>query len=117
VATTYKILGQQAAAATTNAVLYTSPSVTQTVVSTVVISNSNASSRTFRLYVMSAADVVTYTSTVPQAQHYIAYDVTVGANDATALTLGITLGAGDVIGTYASAASSLAFSAYGAQIA
>lgn len=117
-ATTYKILGQQAAAATTNAVLYTSPAspATQTVISTILISNSNASGRTFRIYIMSAADVVTYGNTSPQSQHYIAYDVSVAANDTTALTLGITLGAGDVIGTYASAATSLAFSVYGAQV-
>jgi hypothetical protein len=47
---------------------------------------------------------------------YIAYDVTVGANDTTTLTLGITLATTDVITVYASSAT-VAFNAYGSEIA
>jgi hypothetical protein len=46
------------------------------------------------------------------AVHYVAYDVTVGASDTTALTLGITLATTDVITIYASTAT-LSFHAYG----
>ena len=45
-------------------------------------------------------------------QHYLAYDVTVGAADTTIITVGITLATTDVITIYASTAN-LAFSAFG----
>jgi hypothetical protein len=48
-------------------------------------------------------------------QHYIAYDVTVGANDTTPLTLGITLTATDVVTVYASTAD-LSFGIFGSEI-
>jgi hypothetical protein len=48
-------------------------------------------------------------------EHYIAYDSTVAANDSTMLTIGITLGATDVITVYASTAN-LSFSAFGSEI-
>ena len=48
-------------------------------------------------------------------QHYLAYDVTVGASDSTTLTLGITLAATDVITIYASTAN-LSFSVFGSEI-
>jgi hypothetical protein len=46
------------------------------------------------------------------AVHYVAYDVTVGAADTTALTLGITLATTDVVTVYASTAN-ISFHAYG----
>jgi hypothetical protein len=48
-------------------------------------------------------------------QHYIAYDVSVGASDSTTLTLGITLDAADVLEVYASTAN-LTFNAFGSEI-
>jgi hypothetical protein len=48
-------------------------------------------------------------------EHYIAYDSTVGANDSTMLTIGITLAATDVVTVYASTAN-LSFSAFGSEI-
>lgn len=108
-ATTYKVLGQSNPSATTATTLYTVPSSTQTVVSTVVVCNQAATAATFRIAVRPAGATLA-------AQHYVAYDVTVGANDSTALTLGITLGATDVITVYASSAT-LSFNAYGSEIA
>jgi len=46
---------------------------------------------------------------------YVAYDITVGASDSTALTLGITLGATDVITVYGSTAN-ISFTAFGSEI-
>jgi glucose-6-phosphate dehydrogenase assembly protein OpcA len=107
-ATNYKVLGQIASAATTAETLYTVPSATQTVVSTIVVTNRAAGARTYRIAVRPAgASLVN--------SHYIAYDVAIAANDATALTLGITLNATDVITVYASAAD-LTFSAFGSEI-
>ena len=108
-ATTYKVLGQSNPSATTVTTLYTVPSATQAVVSTIVIANLAATSATFRIAVRVAG------ATLANSQ-YVAYDVTVGASDSTALTLGITLGAADVVTVYASTAN-LTFTAFGSEIA
>ena len=108
-ATTYKVLGQSNPAATTATTLYTVPSATQAVVSTIVICNQAAAAATFRISVRPAGAAQT-------AAMYVAYDVTVGASDSTALTLGITLGAADVITVYGSTAT-LSFNAFGSEIA
>jgi hypothetical protein len=48
-------------------------------------------------------------------QHYVAYDVSVGANDSTTITLGITLAATDVI-TIRSTSANLSFNVFGSEI-
>jgi hypothetical protein len=106
--TNYKVLGQSAPSATTATTLYTVPSVTEAVVSSIVIANRDASSATYRIAIR--PDGATLAN-----EHYIAYDVTVGASDSTVLTLGITLDAADVVTIYASTAN-LSFSAYGSEI-
>lgn len=108
-ATTYKVLGQSNPSATTLTTLYTVPSATQAVVSSIVIANLAASSATFRIAVRPAG------ASIANSQ-YIAYDITVGASDSTVLTLGITLGATDVLSVYAST-TTVTFSAYGSEIA
>jgi glucose-6-phosphate dehydrogenase assembly protein OpcA len=108
-ATTYKVLGQSNPSATTLTTLYTVPSATQAVVSSIVIANLTTSAATFRIAVRPAG------ASIANAQ-YIAYDITLGASDSTCLTLGITLGATDVISVYGSTAN-IAFSAYGSEIA
>ena len=108
-ATTYKVLGQSIPAATTQATLYTVPSATQAVVSSIVICNQATSAATFRLAIrVNGATLAT--------SQYIAYDVTVGASDSTVLTMGLTLGAADLLTVYASTAT-VSFSAYGSEIA
>lgn len=108
-ATTYKVLGQSNPSATTATTLYTVPSATQAVVSTIVIANLTSTAATFRVAIRVAG------ATLANSQ-YVAYDITVGASDSTALTLGITLGAADVITVYASTAN-LTFTAFGSEIA
>ena len=108
-ATTYKVLGQSNPAATTATTLYTVPSATNAVVSTIVIANLAATAATYRISVRPAGAAQTNAM-------YLAYDVTVGASDSTALTLGITLGATDVITVYGSSAT-LSFTAFGSEIA
>ena len=106
--TVYKVLGQSAPSATTATTLYTVPSTTSTVVSTITVANRDSTSATFRIAVRPAGAALAN-------QHYIAYDCSVGANDTTALTLGLTLAATDVITVYASSAN-LTFNAYGSEI-
>ena len=108
-ATAYKVLGQSNPSATTATTLYTVPSATSAVVSTIVICNQAASAATYRIAVRPAGATLA-------AVHYVAYDITVGASDSTALTLGITLAATDVITVYAST-TTLSFTAFGSEIA
>jgi hypothetical protein len=106
--TTYKVLAQSNPSATTATTLYTVPSATSTVVSTVTVCNQASSAGSYRIAVRPAAATLA-------AQHYIAYDVPIAANDTVALTLGITLAATDVVTVYASS-TSLSFNAYGSEI-
>ena len=106
--TVYKVLGQSAPSATTATTLYTVPSATSAVVSSIVIANRDASAATYRIAIRPGGASLAN-------QHYIAYDVTVGASDSTVLTLGITLATTDVITVYASTAN-LSFSAYGSEL-
>ena len=108
-ATTYKVLGQVAPSATTDTTLYTVPSSTQTVVSTIAVCNRAASSGTFRIAIRPNGATLAN-------EHYIAYGSTVAANDSTFITIGVTLGDTDVITVYASSADQT-FSAFGSEIA
>ena len=100
-----KVLGQSNPAATTATSLYTVPASKSAVVSTLTICNQAATAATYRIAVRPSGDTLA-------AVHYIAYDVTVGGSDTTALTLGITLATTDVVTVYASTAT-LSFHAYG----
>lgn len=107
-ATTYKVLGQVAPSATTATTLYTVPSAKQAVVSTLVIANRSSASDLFRIAVRPGGATLAN-------QHYVVYDVAVGASDSTTLTLGITLATGDIITVYAGT-TNLSFSAFGSEI-
>lgn len=107
-ATTYKVLGQLAPSATTDTDLYTVPAATQTVVSTIVITNRSATDATYRIAVRPAGATLAN-------EMYVAYDVTVGASDGTALTIGLTLEATDVVTVYASTAD-LSFNLFGSEL-
>lgn len=106
--TAYKVLGQVAPSATTNTTLDTVPSATQAVVSTIAVCNRAATAATYRIAVRPAGATLAN-------EHYIAYDAPLAANDSTFITIGITLGATDVITVYASSAN-LSFSAFGSEI-
>jgi glucose-6-phosphate dehydrogenase assembly protein OpcA len=106
--TTYKVLGQSNPAATTATTLYTVPASTQAVVSTISVANQGGSSATFRIAVRPAGATLA-------AQHYIAYDSTVTANNTTFITIGMSLATTDIITVYASN-TSLSFSAFGTEI-
>jgi hypothetical protein len=108
-ATTYKVLGQSNPSATTATTLYTVPSATSTVVSTITVCNQASSAATYRIAVRPAGATLA-------AQHYIVYGATVPASDTTTLTLGLTLATTDVVTVYASSAN-LSFNAFGSEIA
>lgn len=106
--TAYKVLGQSAPAATTATTLYTVPSATETVVSTIAVTNRAATAATFRIAVR--PDGATLAN-----EHYISYDAPISANDSLFITVGATANAADVITVYASTAN-LSFTAFGSEI-
>jgi hypothetical protein len=108
-ALTYKVLGQVSPSATTNTTLYTVPSATSTVCSTLTICNRNSSAGTFRIAVRPAGASISN-------EHYISYDTNIPGNDTVSLTIGITLAETDVITVYAST-TDLSFNLFGSEIA
>ena len=108
-ATTYKVLGQSNPAATTLTSLYTVPSATSAVVSTISICNQAGSSGTYRIAIRPAGAAI-------DPKHYLVYGATVAASDSVLLTLGVTLATTDVISVYGSSAN-ISFSAFGSEIA
>jgi hypothetical protein len=105
---TYKVLGQSAPSATTATTLYTVPSATSAIISTLTIANRGASAASYRIAVRPAGATLAN-------QHYIAFDVVIAANDTTALSLGISLATTDVITVYASSAN-FSFNVFGSEI-
>jgi hypothetical protein len=106
--TTYKVLGQVNPSATTATTVYTVPSATSTIISSIVVTNLSGSAGTYRISVRPAGEA--------QAnKHYLAYDATIAGTDALTLTLGITLAATDVVTVYASNAS-FSFNLFGSEI-
>ena len=108
-ATTYKVLGQSNPSATTATTLYTVPAATSAIVSTITVCNQATTAATYRIAVRINGAALT-------AAQYIAYDVSLPANASDTLTLGVTLGAADVISVYSSSAT-MSFNAYGSEIA
>jgi hypothetical protein len=107
-ATTYKVLGQLAS--TTSAVsIYTCPSATQTIVSSIVIANREAAENTFQIILRPNNETLA-------DKHYIAYNTPISANDVVALTLGITMDASDQLYVLGSD-TNLTFQVFGSEIA
>ena len=107
-ANAYKVLAQSAPSATTATDVYTVPSATESVISTIVIANRGTSAGTYRLSVRpnGAAEATL---------HFIAYDVPISASDSVTLTLGITLDAADVVTAYCSSAD-MSINVFGTEI-
>lgn len=108
-ATTYKVLGQSAPNATTNTDIYTVPSATQAVISTISVCNRASSELTFRIAVRPSGEAL-------ENKHYIAYNSKIAGQDSLFITVGITASAGDIITVYSSEAN-LSFNIYGSEIA
>ena len=107
-AKSYKIIGQISPSATTDTTLYTVPSATQLVISSITICNRAATAATYRIAMRPNGETLA-------DKHYIAYGSNVPANDTIALTLGLTADAADVITVYASSAS-VSFGVFGSEI-
>jgi len=107
-ATAYKVLGQVAPLATTATAIYTVPSATQAVVSSVTVCNRSGTDATYRISIRPAGASLSN-------EHYLVYNSTASANDTVIFTIGITLAATDVLEVYASSAD-LTFQAFGTEM-
>lgn len=108
-AETLKTLGQAIPAAATLTALYTVPGATRTAVSTIVICNQGAATAKFRISIAIAGAADT-------PAQYIRYDVSVLPNDGFDVTIGVTLGPGDVIRVQ-SDTGTVSFNAFGDEVA
>jgi hypothetical protein len=107
-ATAYKVLGQSYPSAATATTLYTVPSATQTVVSTITVCNQSNNSDTIRIAIRVAGSALS-------SDEYIAYEEPIAGYSMMTITAGITLGATDVITIY-STAGTCSFNAFGSEI-
>ena len=107
-ATTYKVLGQSAPSTTNDTTLYTAPTGSQTVVSTLTITNTSSTSSTFRIFICKDG-AATATSNA------LIYDAYINAQDMIPITIGITIDADDLIVVKSSIADALTFQAFGSE--
>lgn len=105
---TLKVLGQVSPSATTLTDLYTVPADTSATISTLCVCNHNGSKITFRVSVAVAG-------ASDDTKQYIFRDQEVLSNDSLFATIGITLGAADVVRVYASA-TNVSFSVFGVEL-
>ena len=106
----YKVLGQVNPSAETATTLYTVPSNTQSVISTISVCNTASSDTTFRIIIQKTGDQ----SSISLKQ-YFAYDTKLFKNDTTSITVGITLAAGDRV-QVRSLSNTVSFQAFGSEM-
>lgn len=105
----YKVLGQAAPANTNNADLYTVPAGRQAIVSSITITNDTGTAATARIFVRVAGAAAS-------ASNALVYDTSIAANSVVGLTLGVTLGATDVLTVQNGTANALTFQAFGQEV-
>jgi hypothetical protein len=107
VADAIKVLGQLDVSATTITTLYTTPDLTQTTVSSLVVCNRSGSGITFRVSVHvngAGAD----------DKQFIFYDEALAATTTRTVVIGICLGQKDIVKVYSSAAN-VSFNLFGVE--
>ena len=107
--TIYKVLGQSAPSAATATTLYTVPAATDSIVSTINVVNTHASTTDVIRIAVRPAGAVRAT------EHYIVYGLSLSAGATFTYTGGITLDATDVVTVYSTSGIS-SFSAFGSEI-
>lgn len=107
-ANTLKVLFQSNPAASTSTDAYTVPGATTATVSSVAVCNQTANPITFRISVAVAGAALA-------TKQYLYFDLPVGGNQTFIATIGITLGAADVVRVYSNSASA-SFSGFGAEV-
>ena len=108
--TVYKRLGaaQGNGVIGTAANIYTCPSATSAVVSTIAVCNTSSTAGTFTIGISTAS--ATY-----QAAGYLVYQAAIAGNDTIGLTFGATLDATNCFMVASSSASTISFSVFGSE--
>lgn len=104
----YKILGQSAPTGTSNADLYTVGASTQTVVSTITITNTTTTAATARIFVRN-------NGAAAAASNAIVYDASIPGAATIAYTLGICIDSTDILTVRTGTANALTFMAFGSE--
>jgi hypothetical protein len=107
-ATNYKILGQLNPTANVLSAVYTVPSANQAVISTIIVCNQSIADAAYSIAVVPGGET-------DNVKHYIVRGGAVPAADALAFSLGLSLGAGDVVRANTTSGN-LSFSIFGAEI-
>ena len=114
-ATTHKILGQFTAAANVQGNVYTVPSSTSTIASSLTITNQNASNSSFRLGIVKSGVTPPANSATAGSNVWLSFDTVLPANDSITLSMGMTLAAGDFVIAQANTAN-ISFNLFGTEI-
>ena len=106
--TTYKVLGQVVSTASVDTNVYTVPSSTTAIISSIVVVNRGTDGTTFRVAVRPNGATI-------ENKHYVAYGVALAKSSTAVMTIGITCAVSDVISVY-STNGTLSFNLFGAEI-
>lgn len=107
-ATNYKVLGQSSPLANTLTDVYTVPSATQTVISTITVCNQTASNASYSIAIAPNGEA-------DNIKHFIVRGGVVPAADSIGITLGITLDAADVVRANTNTAN-ISFNIFGSEV-
>lgn len=89
--------------------MYTVPSSTEAIASTITVTNVTGTDASFRIFVVEDGDSAS-------TGNALAYDATIAANSFTAFSLGVTLGAADAIVVRSGTGSAVTFQAFGTEL-
>lgn len=102
---TYKVLGQALPAAATATALYTPAA--QAIGSTLTVCNQSATATTYRIAIRVGGVALA-------TNQYIAYDTPIAGNSTMTWTIGLSLGASDIVIVYATLAT-VSFALFGVE--
>jgi hypothetical protein len=105
----YKILGQAHPATTAETDVYTVPAATQTIVSTLTITNVTGTAANARVWARINGAATAHLNA-------IIFDAPIAANTTAAFTLGLTVDAADIVTVKSSTGNSLTFQLFGSEI-
>lgn len=105
----YKILGQSAPSDTNNTDLYTVPAATEAIISTLAVANTTATNATYTVYVRDGGAAAA-------SSNILVGGATAEANSTTAVSIGITLSATDVVTVQSDTADAITFHAFGTEV-
>jgi hypothetical protein len=105
----YKTLGQAAPTSTANVDVYTVPTGTEAIVSSIVVCNTTTEGTSFRIFQR-------INGAAAGAANAIAFDVAIAANSLVSIELKLTLDAADVISVRSATSNALTFTLNGSEI-